>query len=144
MTYDEIEEKVGEPSVPGVNMPRYELADCGQVVLRLAGEQLAGISVQREDGRRVDFFTGKLLPIPDLEDFAILERRMLFSEVTSRVGEPNSLGGSGLFGAIYELSDRRTLFIQLATRWTGKSVEYVVVDAWIGSGEGGAINFFDQ
>ena len=143
ITYDEIVEEVGEPSAQGISMHKYELADCSHVVLRMSGEQLAGIWVQREDGTRVDFFTGETLPELRLEDFAFLERNMLYGEVISRVGEPNREGGSGFYRATYELSDGRTLILQLATRWMRVKVIHVVMDAWVGSEDGNAVNFFE-
>lgn len=144
MTYDQVLERVGEPSTPGVDMPRYELSDCSQVVLRFMGEELAGVWIQQTDGGRFDFWTGDPLSVPQFDEFAFLERGMPFGKVTDLVGEPNRLGGSGFLRATYELIDGRNLVIQLATRWTGSSVEYVVINAWVGPTEGSMINFFDQ
>jgi hypothetical protein len=141
--FSEISEKLAEPDVERFYMYEYKLADGSRIILRVPGEKLKGIWVLREDGTRIDFFTGEVILEPALKDFDFLERRIMYDEVIDRVGEPHVETGSGMPVAIYRLTDGCNLVLSLGTRWEQTHAVDVVMDAWVISQDGSSVDFFE-
>lgn len=125
-------------------MYQYKLADDNLMILRIDGtEYIRGIWILRQDGARVDFFTGKAWPELSLDDFSFLRLYMPYDEVIKRVGEPHIESGSMIHSAVYKLVDGQAIVLDIGSRQPMTDTTLIVGDAWISSGSQ-VVNFFDK
>lgn len=132
----EVTDRLGTPQPGSLYLYEYSLRNGEQVVLRFSGSGTQGLGggwIVKQNGNRVDFFTGQRLNPHTYEDFHFLYYGIRYTEIIETLGEPNIEYGSGQHMALYELDDGQIVVLVLGARIEQEQVDYIVIEAYLSS-----------